>query len=118
MGNPIKKTLKVTSEELLALDLSSLRDVYKETSGTDADAALNEAELTEAILALATPKAAPAEKEKKTFSCKGKKYRMLIGKVFIPGLGERTAAEVLQDIAAQEYLVKENTIGSVIQEVK
>lgn len=45
-------------------------------------------------------------------------FKPILPKVFIPGIGERTALEICVDEQAQEYLVKENCVGTVILEVK
>lgn len=51
------------------------------------------------------------------FICEGKKYRIRLPKVHIPGIGERTALELAVDEEAQEWLIKNNCVGSVIEEV-
>lgn len=47
----------------------------------------------------------------------GKSYRVILPGVEIPGIGTRTALEICADTKAQEYLVKENCIGTVIEEI-
>lgn len=51
------------------------------------------------------------------FVIEGKVYKPIISKVFIPGIGERTALEICIDDHAQAYLLRENCIGSVIEEI-
>jgi hypothetical protein len=51
------------------------------------------------------------------FSYKGKVYKSIMHAVDIPGLGVRTALEISVDEEAQEYLVKNGCVGSVIVEV-
>lgn len=60
------------------------------------------------------PAAALAENQ---FEYGGKKYRVLLGKMRIAELGELTAADVCASPEAQEYLVKANCLGSVLEEV-
>lgn len=50
------------------------------------------------------------------FELDGKQYKIIIPQVNIPGIGILTAAEILLSAEAQEYLVKEKCIGSVISE--
>lgn len=52
-----------------------------------------------------------------TFSYEGKSYKVILPRVHIPDMGIVTALDILSDRAAQEYLVKNNAVGSVIQEV-
>lgn len=51
------------------------------------------------------------------FTCEGKKYRVRLPKVNIPGIGLRTALELAVDTEAQQWLIKNNCIGSIIEEV-
>lgn len=51
------------------------------------------------------------------FKLGNKVYEPIIPKVFLPGIGVRTALEIASDEEAQSYLVKEGCIGSVIKEV-
>lgn len=41
-----------------------------------------------------------------TFTVDGKSFRVILPKVMIPGIGERTADDILQDTAAQRALVE------------
>lgn len=52
-----------------------------------------------------------------TFVVEGKRYRAKLQKVNIPGIGMRTALELAIDSEAQLWLIKNNCIGSVIEEV-
>lgn len=54
-----------------------------------------------------------------TFTYKKKKYYVLVHAVNIPleGVGELTAADILVNKEAQEYLVEQKCVGSVIAEV-
>lgn len=52
------------------------------------------------------------------FEHEGKTYRPILENVFIPGLGNRTALEICADEKAQEYLVKEGCVGTIIEVVK
>lgn len=65
-------------------------------------------------MAKAAKKAPAAENH---FEFEGKKYKVLIPKMNIPGIGERTSLEVCVDEEAQAYLVGCNCLGSVIEEV-
>lgn len=47
----------------------------------------------------------------------GRVFKPLIPAVFIPGLGRRSALELCTDKAAQDYLIKEGCVRSVIEEV-
>ena len=63
----------------------------------------------------------PDDKEKEDgvgskFEFEGAKYEILVPKVRIPGMGARTALEILNDSKAQEWLVKKKT--GVIRQVK
>lgn len=44
-------------------------------------------------------------------------FKPILTKVFIPGIGDRTALEICIDDEAQKYLIDENCIGSVIEEI-
>lgn len=115
-----KVKLVVTSDELLALDLKSLQDIFKDVTGKDADAAWKEAALIEEILKVAEPKKAGSDEKtekEKTFTVDKKKYKMILPKIFIPGTGELTKEEVLLNKDAQAFLVKQECVGSVIVEV-
>ena len=48
----------------------------------------------------------------------GKVYKPLVPAAIIPGLGRRTALEICADKKAQDYLIREGCVGSVIEEVK
>lgn len=52
-----------------------------------------------------------------TFQLDGKTYKVLIPKMNIPEIGERTALEVCADPEAQQALIDRNCIGSVLEEV-
>lgn len=51
------------------------------------------------------------------FVYEGRVFKPKLPRVIIPGIGKRTALELCFDEKAQEYLVKENCIGSVIEEI-
>ena len=51
-----------------------------------------------------------------TFVYDKKQYKVLIHAANIPGIGVRTAAEILVDEDAQKYLVENGCVGSVIDE--
>ncbi len=51
------------------------------------------------------------------FEHEGNIYEVILPKINIPELGIRTALEVCVDKAAQDYLVNNGCIGSVIREV-
>ncbi|THU34244.1 hypothetical protein FAM09_24815 [Niastella caeni] len=55
--------------------------------------------------------------EEGCFVVDGKKYRVKLPKVRIPEIGERTALELAVDVEAQQWLIKNNCIGSVLEEV-
>jgi hypothetical protein len=52
-----------------------------------------------------------------TFEHNGQKYSILLGRVNIPGIGVRTAAEIAVDEAAQAALVEIGCVGSVLAEI-
>jgi len=51
------------------------------------------------------------------FQHDGKKYRVRLQKVNIPGIGVRTALELANDSEAQQWLIDNNYVGSIIEEV-
>ena len=54
--------------------------------------------------------------EGETFVYDKKQYKVIMGSVNIPGIGIRTAAEILVDEESQKYLVENGCVGSVIEE--
>lgn len=52
-----------------------------------------------------------------SFEFEGKKYSVLVHAVHIPGLGERTAAEIAVDEKAQKALIEADVLGTVLEEV-
>jgi hypothetical protein len=65
----------------------------------------------------AAENAAAANLDDAVFENGGKKYKVLMPRVYIPGIGERTALELANDKKGQDYVIKENAIGSVIKEI-
>lgn len=63
------------------------------------------------------PIAAPISQDQPQFEHKGKKYRVILHAVIIPGIGQVTAADIAADAQAQAYLIEAGTIGSVIEQV-
>jgi hypothetical protein len=58
--------------------------------------------------------ATPDDKEQengvgKCFTYNDKSYKVLVAAVRIPGIGKRTALEILNDTAAQKWLVEKNS---------
>lgn len=51
------------------------------------------------------------------FVYQGKKYQVLGHSWHIPGIGELTTLEICVHEDAQRYLVENNTLGTVIEEV-
>ena len=51
------------------------------------------------------------------FEFNGKQYEVIMGKVNIPLLGVLTANEIAVEPAAQEYLIVNNCLGSIIKEI-
>jgi hypothetical protein len=114
----MKTVLQITLAQLLALSLVDASIVYKEVIGQDPAADYDLDQVLSDILDVADP--APDELEgieSDTFSYGGKKYSVAFPKVEIPGIGIRTALELLHDEEAQKYLVEQGCVGSVIIEV-
>lgn len=116
-----KIALLITLAALQAMTLPELQAEYKTALEKDADPSLDQP----ALLAELLKNAKPAPEPKKTkaaedsieFDYKGKTYKVndkAFPKVHIPNIGERTAAEIGVDPKAQEYLVKNDCIGTVI----
>lgn len=51
------------------------------------------------------------------FVFEGEVYKPLMPRVFIPGIGRRTALEICADKEAQAYLIREGAIGTVIEKI-
>jgi hypothetical protein len=59
-----------------------------------------------------------APNPKETFTANKSKYYVLVHACNIPGLGVRTAAEILVDKQAQEYLVENKCEGTIIAKIE
>lgn len=121
-----KVKLEITLKDLKALNKEGLTAQYTTATGNEADPALTKQQLLDGILEVADPAdpAAPVQKQQAavgdTFEYKGKVYKVNSDKfkaVNIPGLGRRTALDIVADPEAQAYLVDHNCIGTVISEV-
>ena len=118
-----KCILKLTLTALLALSLDELKVVFQELKGEEPVGDLTEEKLLEEILEAADPADEEDLSKKKVelpeycFTYEDKTYKVILPKVFIPGIGVRTKLEIVTDEASQAYLVKENCIGSVIEEI-
>ncbi len=106
LNQPTVESLQKENEDLVAKLILAEERLEKQLVENENLKA--ELEAAQGVIA----EAAPAE-----FEYDGKKYEVIMPKVFIPGIGERTALEVCVDEDAQTYLVKSNTIGSVLKEL-
>jgi len=79
------------------------------------EAQRKEAEAKAAAEKLAAKKTAAGEVH---FVHEDRVFVPIVPKVFIPGIGYRTALEICADEKSQAYLINEGCIGSVISEVE